>query len=74
VVVHDPQPAHLLKLCDRRKGKWIWRATSTSAGRSAHLEGLRTFVEKYDASIFSMAEFAQPLPTRSSSCRQASTP
>ena len=63
VVVHDPQPAHLLKLCDRRKGKWIWRAhIDISRPFRPTWKALRTFVEKYDASIFSMAEFAQPLP------------
>ena len=63
VVVHDPQPAHLLKLCDRRKGKWIWRAhIDISRPFRPVWKVLRTFVEKYDASIFSMAEFAQPLP------------
>jgi len=63
VVVHDPQPAHLLKLCDRRKGKWIWRAhIDISRPFRPIWKALRPFVEKYDASIFSMAEFAQPLP------------
>ena len=62
VVVHDPQPAPLLKLCERRKGKWIWRAhIDISRPFRPAWKVLRTFVEKYDASIFSMAEFAQPL-------------
>jgi len=62
VVVHDPQPAPLLKLCERRKGKWIWRAhIDISRPFRPVWKVLRTFVEKYDASIFSMAEFAQPL-------------
>jgi trehalose synthase len=63
VVIHDPQPAHLLKLFNRRKGKWIWRAhIDISRPFRPVWKVLRTFVEKYDASIFSMAEFAQPLP------------
>ncbi len=63
VVIHDPQPAGLLKLCDRRKGKWIWRAhIDISRPFRPVWKGLRPFVEKYDASIFSMAEFAQLLP------------
>jgi trehalose synthase len=63
VVVHDPQPAHLLKLCERRKGKWIWRAhIDVSRPFRPVWKVLRASVEKYDASIFSMAEFAQPLP------------
>jgi trehalose synthase len=63
VIIHDPQPAGLLKLCDRRKGKWIWRAhIDISRPFRPVWKGLRPFVERFDASIFSMAEFAQLLP------------
>ena len=63
VIIHDPQPAGLLKLCPDRKGKWIWRAhIDISRPFRPVWKVLRTFVDKYDASIFSMAEFAQPLP------------
>ena len=62
VVIHDPQPAYLLKLCPNRKGRWIWRAhIDISRPFRPVWKVLRTFVEKYDASIFSMPEFAQPL-------------
>ncbi len=63
VVVHDPQPAYLLPLCEGRKGKWIWRAhIDVSRPFRPVWKVLRSIVGKYDASIFSMAEFAQPLP------------
>lgn len=63
VIIHDPQPAYLLKLCPNRKGKWIWRAhIDISRPFRPVWKVLRTMVDKYDASIFSMAEFAQPLP------------
>ncbi|NJD61696.1 MAG: glycosyltransferase [Deltaproteobacteria bacterium] len=63
VIIHDPQPAHLLKLCPNRKGKWIWRAhIDISRPFRPVWKVLRTIVDKYDASIFSMTEFAQPLP------------
>jgi trehalose synthase len=63
VVVHDPQPAFLLALCDGRKGKWIWRGhIDISRPFRPVWKVLRTILEKYDASIFSMCEFAQPLP------------
>ncbi|HEY7527804.1 MAG TPA: hypothetical protein VH660_01525, partial [Candidatus Deferrimicrobiaceae bacterium] len=63
VIIHDPQPAYLLKLCPNRKGKWIWRAhIDISRPFRPVWKVLRTIVDKYDASIFSMAEFAQPLP------------
>jgi trehalose synthase len=63
VVIHDPQPAYLFKLCPNRKGKWIWRAhIDISHPFRPVWKVLRTIVDKYDASIFSMAEFAQTLP------------
>ena len=63
VVIHDPQPAPLLKLFPNRKGKWIWRAhIDVSRPFRPVWKVLRTYVAGYDASIFSMAEFAQQLP------------
>ena len=63
VVIHDPQPAHLLKICENRKGRWVWRAhIDISRPFRPVWKVLRTHVEKFDASIFSMAEFAQSLP------------
>lgn len=63
VFIHDPQPARLLELCPNRKGKWIWRchidASHPNRKIWKYLEGK---VRGYDASIFSMPEFAQPLP------------
>ncbi len=63
VVIHDPQPAYLFALCPNRKGKWLWRAhIDISRPFRPVWKVLRTFVEKFDASIFSMAEFAKVLP------------
>jgi trehalose synthase len=63
VFIHDPQPAPLLRQCTRRKGKWIWRAhIDISRPFRPVWKSLRPIMEGYDASIFSMAEFAQPLP------------
>ncbi len=63
VVIHDPQPAHLLNLCSGRRGKWIWRAhIDISRPFRPVWKALRPYVEKFNASIFSMAEFAQLLP------------
>ncbi len=63
VVIHDPQPAFLLPLCDGRNGKWIWRGhIDISRPFRPVWKVLRTMLEKYDASIFSMCEFAQALP------------
>lgn len=63
VVIHDPQPAPLMELCPNRKGKWIWRAhIDVSRPTRSVWQGLRPFVAGYDASIFSMCQFAQTLP------------
>jgi len=63
VIIHDPQPAPLLKFFTNRKGKWIWRA-HIDISRPARRVWVpfRSYVEGYDSSIFSMFQFAQPLP------------
>ena len=62
VVIHDPQPAPLLNFCHQRKGKWIWRAhIDISHPFRSVWKSLRPLIEKFDASIFSMNQFAQPL-------------
>ena len=63
VFIHDPQPLPLLKCCPNRKGKWIWRChIDLSHPFRPTWKYLRDFVIDYDASIFSLADFAQPLP------------
>lgn len=63
VVVHDPQPAPLITLCPNRRGKWIWRChIDLSHPYRPVWKYLRGFVTQYDASIFSLDAFAQPMP------------
>lgn len=63
VFVHDPQPAPLAAYTPKRKGKWIWRCHIDVSGPHRPVwKYLRGFLVEYDASIFSLAEFAQPLP------------
>jgi len=63
VFIHDPQPAPLLKFCQNRKGKWIWRChIDISRPYRPVWKYFKNFVTDYDASIFSIADFAQPLP------------
>ncbi len=63
VFIHDPQPAPLMKLCPHRKGKWVWRChIDLSRPYRTVWKYLRDFVVGYDASIWSLADFAQPLP------------
>ncbi|MBE7558750.1 glycosyltransferase [bacterium] len=63
VFIHDPQPAPLLGLCPTRRGKWVWRChIDVSHPFRPVWKYLRRHVAAYDASIFSLASFAQPLP------------
>lgn len=63
VFIHDPQPAPLLSHCPDRRGKWVWRChIDASHPYRPTWKYLRQFVRDYDASIFSLAEFAQVLP------------
>ncbi|QSA98177.1 glycosyltransferase [Methylococcus sp. EFPC2] len=63
VIVHDPQPAALIGHCPDRKGKWIWRChIDASHPYRPVWKYLRDHVAQYDASIFSLAAFAQTLP------------
>ncbi len=63
VFVHDPQPAMLLQLMPERQGKWIWRChIDCSRPYRPVWKYLKGLVADYDASIFSLAQFAQQLP------------
>jgi trehalose synthase len=63
VFIHDPQPAALLRAFPERKGKWIWRChIDLSHPHRPVWRYLRNLVAGYDASVFSLADFAQMLP------------
>ncbi len=63
VFIHDPQPAPLLSLLPKRKGKWIWRChIDLSRPHRPVWRYFRKFVQDYDASIFSLSDFARTLP------------
>lgn len=63
VFIHDPQPAALIKAFPDRKNHWIWRChIDASNPHRGVWNFLRQFVMQYDASIFSLADFVQPLP------------
>ena len=62
VFIHDPQPAPLLHYCNGRKGKWVWRChIDVSHPYRPVWKYLREFVNNYDASIWSLSSFVQPL-------------
>lgn len=63
VIIHDPQPLALIDHFPDRRGKWIWRChIDASRPDQGVWSYLKQYIEKYDASIFSLAEFCHPLP------------
>ncbi len=62
VFIHDPQPAALLHFCKKRKGKWVWRChIDVSHPYRPVWKYLQPFIAGYDASIWSLPTFVQPL-------------
>jgi trehalose synthase len=64
VFVHDPQPAAILAVLEeegRRAGRWLWRC---HVDLSKPFEPVWAFfeplIDRFDAAIFTMEEFAQP--------------
>lgn len=63
VVIHDPQPAALVRSKGSTPAHWVWRChIDLSNPNPGVWEFLRPFVEKYDAAIFSSQSFARQLP------------
>jgi trehalose synthase len=62
VIIHDPQPAYLFELCPEKRGQWVWRChIDVSRPNRAVWNYLRSKVDGFAASIFSMPDFAQRL-------------
>jgi trehalose synthase len=62
VFIHDPQPAALLRFCNDRRGKWVWRChIDVSRPYRPVWKYLHEYIKDYDASIWSLSAFAQPL-------------
>lgn len=61
VIVHDPQPLPLIDDL-RKNAPWIWRCHVDLSHPHAELWGyLRPFVERYDAVVLSLPEYAQSI-------------
>ncbi len=61
--IHDPQPAGLIARRGEIGKKWAWRChIDVSTPDPRVWDFLRPMVEQYDASLFSMPDFAQRLP------------
>ncbi len=62
-LVHDPQPAYMIKELRPRAKHWVWRChIDVSRPNLQVWRFLREVVSQYDASIFSMSQFSQNLP------------
>ena len=63
IIIHDPQPAALIKKKEEGKNKWVWRCHIDISHPDVRVwQFLEEFIGKYDASIFSSPSFAKPLP------------
>jgi trehalose synthase len=62
VLIHDPQPAYLINELRQRSPYWVWRChVDVSRPHLPVWRLLRDVVGQYDASVFSMPQFAQNL-------------
>jgi trehalose synthase len=63
-VIHDPQPAALIRVLEeegRRNGTWLWRChIDLSSPHAPVWDFFEPIVNRYDAAIFTMEDFAQP--------------
>jgi trehalose synthase len=63
VVIHDPQPAALIRSKKDSPGRWVWRCHIDLSNPNPQVWGfLRPFIEQFDAAIFSSQSFARQLP------------
>ncbi|HVS77268.1 MAG TPA: glycosyltransferase [Steroidobacteraceae bacterium] len=63
VIVHDPQPLPLVRYF-RRKCPWVWRCHVELSDPNPQMWSyLAQFVERYDAVVLSLPEYAQKLTT-----------
>jgi trehalose synthase len=63
-VIHDPQPAGLIKARRDHVGHWIWRCHIDLSKPNPIVWGfLEPFVTRFDGAIFSSPEFSRQLPT-----------
>ncbi len=61
--IHDPQPAGLIAAKKQIGRQWVWRChIDISTPDKRAWEFLRPYVDQYDASVYSMPDFAQHLP------------
>jgi trehalose synthase len=61
-VIHDPQPAGLIRSREPNRGKWMWRCHIDLSNPHPDVWGfLRPLIEEYDATVFSSPAFSRQL-------------
>ena len=61
VIVHDPQPLPLIRFF-RKTAPWVWRCHVDLTAPNPELwDYFRTFIERYDAVVLSLPEYAQKI-------------
>jgi trehalose synthase len=61
-VMHDPQPAALIRSKRQDRGRWVWRCHIDLSNPNPEVWGfLRPFVDQYDAAVFSSPAFSRQL-------------
>jgi trehalose synthase len=62
IIIHDPQPAGLIIRKSEVGGRWIWRCHIDVSSPDLRVWNfLKPCIQQYDASIFSVPDFAQQL-------------
>lgn len=63
ILIHDPQPAGLIQARENGRGRWVWRChIDISNPQRKVWDFLQPYIERYDAAVFSMPDFARKLP------------
>ncbi len=61
VIIHDPQPLPMINYY-RKRGPWVWRCHVDLTSPNKELWNyLRSYIEKYDAAVFTLKEYKQDL-------------
>ncbi|MFB0503729.1 MAG: glycosyltransferase, partial [Candidatus Bathyarchaeia archaeon] len=60
VIIHDPQPAAMIRFYPERSGRWIWRChIDLSQPNQNVLDFIAPHIQLYDAAIFSMKQYVK---------------
>jgi trehalose synthase len=58
--IHDPQPIALIEKRKKAKGQWAWRChIDFTTPQKEVMEFLKSYIKKYDATVFSAPAFAR---------------